>query len=141
LARWAATTFIMKLKHIAKVAKGKLHFADKERLNQDVKRYEERTVEVTISEYRPKRSNQLNQYYWGVVVKIISDYTGYTKEETHELLKQTFLKKKVLINDEWYDTTESTTKLDNKQMLEFIEQVKQWAAETFYLYIPDPHEK
>lgn len=131
----------MKLKHIAKVDKNKLHFADIERLNMDVTRYNDKTVEVTIKEYKPKRSNQLNQYYWGVVVKIISDYTGYTKEETHELLKQTFLKKKVLIEDTWYDTTESTTKLNNKDMLEFIEQVKQWAAQTLYVYIPDPHEK
>jgi hypothetical protein len=131
----------MKLIHIAKVVDNKLHFADKERLNQDVTRYNDKTVEVTVKEYKPKRSNQLNQYYWGVVVKIISDYTGYTKEETHELLKQTFLKKKILINDEWYDTTESTTKMNNKEMLEFIEDVKQWAAQTLYVYIPDPHEK
>ena len=131
----------MKLKHIAKVVEKNLHFADKDRLDNDIARYQGKTIEVTINEYKPKRSNQLNQYYWGVVVKIISDYTGYTKEETHELLKQTFLKKKVLVNDEWYDTTESTTKLDNKRMLEFIEQVKQWAAEIFSLYIPDPHEK
>ena len=131
----------MKLKHIAKVEKNKLHFADIERLNMDVTRYNSKTVEVTIKEYKPKRSNQLNQYYWGVVVKIISDYTGYTKEETHELLKQTFLKKKVLIEDTWYDTTDSTTKLNNKEMLKFIEEVKQWAAQTLYVYIPDPHEK
>jgi len=131
----------MKLKHIAKVEKNKLHFADIQRLNMDVTRYNDKTVEVTIKEYKPKRSNQLNQYYWGVVVKIISDYTGYTKEETHELLKQTFLKKKVLIEDTWYDTTDSTTKLNNKEMLEFIEEVKQWAAQTLYVYIPDPHEK
>jgi hypothetical protein len=131
----------MKLIHIAKVVDNKLHFADKERLNEDVIRYNDKTVEVTVKEYKPKRSNQLNQYYWGVVVKIISDYTGYTKEETHELLKQTFLKKKILINDEWYDTTKSTTKMNNKEMLEFIEYVKQWAAQTLYVYIPDPHEK
>ena len=131
----------MKLKHIAKVVDSKLHFANKERLNMDVTRYNDKTVEVIIKEYKPKRSNQLNQYYWGVVVKIISNYTGYTKEETHELLKQTFLKKKVLIEDTWYDTTDSTTKLNNKEMLEFIEEVKQWAAQTLYVYIPDPHEK
>jgi hypothetical protein len=131
----------MKLIHIAKVVKGKMHFGNRERLDQDIARYEDKTVQVTVSEYKPKRSNQLNQYYWGVVVKIISDYTGYTKEETHELLKQTFLKKKIEVDNEWYDTTESTTKLSNKDMLDFIEKVKQWAAQTFHLYIPDPHEK
>ena len=83
----------------------------------------------------------MNQYYWGVVVKLISEYTGYTKEETHELLKQTFLKKKILIDDEWYDTTDSTTKLNNKEMLEFIDEVKIWASQTLNVYIPDPHEK
>jgi hypothetical protein len=131
----------MKLKHIAKVVEKSLHFANRDRLDEDIARYNGKTIEVTINEYKPKRSNQLNQYYWGVVVKIISDYTGYTKEETHELLKQTFLKKKIFINNEWYDTTESTTKMNNKEMLEFIEQVKQWAAQTLYVYIPDPHEK
>tara|TARA_B100000768_G_C11195976_1_gene339498 strand:- start:255 stop:653 length:399 start_codon:yes stop_codon:yes gene_type:complete len=131
----------MKLKHVAKVIKCKLHFGDVNRLNEDICRYEDKTVEVTIKEYKPKRSNQLNQYYWGVVVKIISDYTGYTKEETHELLKQTFLKKKILIDDEWYDTTESTTKMNNKEMLEFIDEVKMWASQTLSVYIPDPHEK
>tara|TARA_R100000951_G_C2594609_1_gene166192 strand:- start:378 stop:776 length:399 start_codon:yes stop_codon:yes gene_type:complete len=131
----------MKLVHIAKVERESLHFADTERLNQDISRYHGKTIEVTIKEYKPKRSNQLNQYYWGVVVKIISDYTGYTKEETHELLKHTFLKKKILIKDGWFDTTNSTTKMNNKEMLDFIEQVKLWAAETLSLYIPDPHEK
>tara|TARA_B110000908_G_C10170548_1_gene410605 strand:- start:14 stop:412 length:399 start_codon:yes stop_codon:yes gene_type:complete len=131
----------MKLIHTAKVVKCRLHFSDIERLNQDVCRYEDKIVEVTIKEYKPKRSNQLNQYYWGVVVKLISEYTGYTKEETHELLKQTFLKKKILIDDEWYDTTDSTTKLNNKEMLEFIDEVKIWASQTLNVYIPDPHEK
>ena len=131
----------MKLIHTAKVIKCRLNFDDIERLNQDICRYEDKIVEVTIKEYKPKRSNQLNQYYWGVVVKLISEYTGYTKEETHELLKQTFLKKKILIDDEWYDTTDSTTKLNNKEMLEFIDEVKIWASQTLNVYIPDPHEK
>ena len=131
----------MKLIHTAKVIKCRLNFDDIERLNQDICRYEDKIVEVTIKEYKPKRSNQLNQYYWGVVVKLISDYTGYNKQETHELIKQTFLKKKTLINDEWFDTTDSTTKLNNLEMLKLIEEVKLWAAETLSLYIPDPHEK
>ncbi len=34
--------------------------------------------------------NQRN-YYFGVPVKIIQDYTGYTKDETHRMLKAQFL--------------------------------------------------
>lgn len=34
--------------------------------------------------------NQRN-YYFAVPVKIIQDYTGYTKEETHRMLKAMFL--------------------------------------------------
>lgn len=131
----------MKLIHTAKVVKCELQFDDIERLNQDLCRYEDKIVEITIKEYKPKRSNQLNYYYWGVCVKIISDYTGYTKEETHEHIKQTFLKKKILIDNEWFDVTDSTTKLNNIEMLKLIEEVKLWAAETLNVYIPDPHEK
>ena len=40
----------MKLKHVAKVIKCKLHFGDVDRLNEDICRYEDKTVEVTIGE-------------------------------------------------------------------------------------------
>jgi hypothetical protein len=129
------------LKHVAKILNGKFHFGDKSKLEYDTHRYEGKTVELTIKEFKPKRSNQLNQYYWGVVIRLVSDYTGFSKEETHELLKFKFLKHKVLVGDEWYDTTKSTTKLNNQEMIGYIEKIQQFAAEEFYIYIPDPNER
>jgi hypothetical protein len=37
------------------------------------------------------RSNQSNRYYRGVVLQLIAEYTGQTKEELHEYFKQMFL--------------------------------------------------
>ena len=39
-----------------------------------------------------QRSNQQSRYYWGIVVQILSEHTGFTKDEVHELLKRKFLK-------------------------------------------------
>ena len=58
----------------------------------------------------------------------------------HEVLKRKFLFAKKKINDEWVEYTLSTTKLSNTDMVEFIENVKRWAAEHLDVYIPDPNE-
>ena len=38
------------------------------------------------------RSNPQNRYYWGVIVEILSQEFGLSKNETHELLKSEHLK-------------------------------------------------
>ena len=48
-------------------------------------------VTITLPKDYPQRSGQQSKYYWGVIVEMISQHTGYTPEEVHELLKQRFL--------------------------------------------------
>lgn len=130
----------MKLKHLASVIDKKLILKHEDRFLEDVKRYNGKSVEITMREYLPNRSNPLNQYYWGVVIKLLSEHTGFDKYETHELMKGLYLKTKVEMNGKLYDSIKSTTKINNKQMLIYIEKIKQFASETLEVYIPDPHE-
>lgn len=45
---------------------------------------------------KPKRTRSLaeNKYYWGIVIKILSDYTGFDPDEMHEVIKYKFLAEK-----------------------------------------------
>ena len=130
----------MKLKHLASVIDEKLILKHEDRFLEDVKRYNGKAIEITVKEYLPNRSNPLNQYYWGVVIKLLSEHTGFDKDETHELMKGMYLKTKLEVNGKLYDSVKSTTKINNKQMLIYIEKIKQFASETLEVYIPDPHE-
>lgn len=38
----------------------------------------------------PIRSLDFNGYYWGVIIKTISDFTGHTPEEVHEACKRLY---------------------------------------------------
>jgi len=74
----------MKTKHMFSVENGKIIYHDRERLITEMKKYKE--AWITVSDEKPTRSNQQNSYYWGVVNKMISDETGYTAQEVHQIL-------------------------------------------------------
>ena len=98
---------------------------------------EGKKVEVVVKEYKAQRSSEQNSYYHGVVVKLLSDHTGYTSDEMHEALKWLFLKKPG--EHGLPDTCGSTAKLNTKQFEDYISQIKRWAAEEFKIYIPEPN--
>src|ERR1039458_7616319 len=66
-------------------------FLDKgEKFKQYLSGLNGKRVQVTVEKIKHKRSNNQNQYYWGVVVKLIAQHTGHDPEQIHELLKQQF---------------------------------------------------
>ena len=127
-------------KHKAFIKNGKVTFQDRERFDNHLLNYEGKTVVVTVREQKERRSLNLNSYYWAVIVKLLSEETGYNKDEMHEVLKSMFLRTRYQIKGVWVDSTKSTTKLSNKEMGEFIEEVKRFASTTLGVYIPDPNE-
>jgi hypothetical protein len=54
--------------------------------------FEGKRVKIEISESRNNRSDLQNRYYWGVVLKYLSDETGHTKDELHEIFKTEYSK-------------------------------------------------
>lgn len=53
-------------------------------------RFAGKRVEVRVKTLSPKRSLAANNYYWGCIVSALSDYTGYSKDEVHDLLKSRY---------------------------------------------------
>jgi hypothetical protein len=45
---------------------------------------------LLIDDIYPVRSVDMNAYYWGVVLKYISEESGHTVEECHEIYKEKF---------------------------------------------------
>lgn len=92
------------------------------------------------------RSNPQNRYYWGVCIALLSEHTGYTTDEIHEVLKHKFLKRVLRMlnlkqkNVEEVSITESTSNLDTIQFEEYLSQVRIWASQ-LGCYLPEPHEE
>lgn len=93
--------------------------------------------------FQKDRSNNQNRYYWGVVVKLICDHTGYSADEIHEILKYKFLSYPITLlakeKEELYVAT-STTKLDTKQFEDYLSRVREWASIKLGVFIPQPNE-
>lgn len=117
---------------------------DKQQVEDYIRWFKEQEG-VSIIHHQPKtdqRSASLNNYYFGVVLKYISDASGHTPSELHAEYKKTFLKN-VLFTDD-YDLL-STTNCDNEQMWRYIMMIKYDAEMFFYIpgkrrqfRIPDP---
>ena len=101
-------------------------------------------LEITVQRKRATRSPQANRYWWGVCLHIVSEHTGYTPDEIHDFAKAKFLPKHLVFADGNGEIVGehvlggSTRKLNTTEFYLFIEQFRQWAAETLDLNIPDP---
>ena len=93
-------------------------------------------VYVTVKKKRKKRSNPQNAYMWGCVYKIVSDHTGYTPDECHQIFGEKFLgyeKKGRLF-------LRSTTKLSTIKFEIYMEEIRRFASIKLHLWIPEPNE-
>lgn len=89
---------------------------------------------------QPTRSNAQNRYWWGVILKYISEATGFTPEECHAIVKAMFLKHKYVIGDVEIDAVLSTADLATDEFNELCENARRWAAEFLHINIPEPNE-
>jgi hypothetical protein len=134
-------SFIQKFS--GEIRDGRAHVSDsnRERFDSYIKHEFKNGDRIWISVGRLSdkkiRSIESNNYYWGVVVHMLSQETGYEKDEMHEALKLKFLQWEPL---EGIPTTVSTTKLSSDQFAEYIERIKRWAAIDLGVYIPSTSE-
>jgi hypothetical protein len=91
---------------------------------------------VEIQRAKENRTLPQNKYYWGVVVKIIAQHTGYTSEETHQVLAAMFLS----YESNGRTFVRSTTKLNTVEFSDYSERCRTWAQTEMDVYIPLPNE-
>ena len=91
---------------------------------------------MEIYEYKRNRSAEQNAYMWGVVYKLISDETGYTPDEVHQLMAERFLG----YEKNGHTFVRSTTSLNTAEMEEYLSAVRMFASSDLHCYIPLPNE-
>jgi len=96
---------------------------------------------VGIKKDKSKRSGNQNRYYWGVVLAYLSEETGFTKEEAHQLMQRMFLRYDKSVFDGAAETfVRSTTSLNTLEMEEYLENIRIFALSELGTYIPLPNE-
>ena len=118
------------------VKQGKLSFNNLWQFTGYLKSLGEKNVEIIVRKIIKIRSNNQNRYYWGVVVPLLVNTTGYSTEEMHEALKMLFLKdltRKI-------PTLRSTADLTTMEFEDYLGKVRMWAAQELSCVIPEPNE-
>ena len=125
----------------ATVKAGQVQFDDPSRWRAIVARHENRRVTITIRREQQVRSLQANKWYWSCVVPLFSEWSGYEKDEAHEVLKAMFLKtEKVLPTGEVLEIPGSSARLSGEDFRAYCDRVSHFLAE-HGLYVPAPGEK
>lgn len=93
--------------------------------------------EVEIMPVESTRSSQANRYYWGIVIKLISEHTGFTPEEVHEVFKKKFLTYHKSYKGKVYKFTKSTTDLKISDFAGYVDKIIQYATSELGIIIPD----
>ena len=102
----------------------------------------------TLTKPKSNRTNQMNSYYWGVMIKMIAEETGYDDDQVHVLMKQQFGVYELLSIDtdamlggvDFEGIPKSTAKYTVEEMQEYWLKIMRWAAEFLNLQIPEPGE-
>jgi hypothetical protein len=116
---------------------GKLTLVNPETFRRALRGLLNAPVDITIRRHRKTRSDRQHRYYFGVVVAVLAEFTGYTSDELHDALKMKFL----LVDPESsLPTVRSTTSLTTVEFEDFLERVRTWAAADLGVVIPLPNE-
>ena len=88
----------------------------------------------------------MHRYYFGVIIEILSEHTGYTKEQVDKLLKEKFLFEILHIPTKFgiqeVKIVRSKTELTTQEANEFYSQIRIWASCELEpsCWIPEPNE-
>lgn len=116
---------------------GKLVLRSPEWFRKTMTLYEDCSVIVLVEKKKTSRSKQQLGYLWGIVYPEISNHTGHTPEDLHDIFKVKFLRRKMVWRGSEVVTVGSTSSLTVGEMAEFITNVI-LAAEELGIAIPPP---
>jgi len=127
-----------------RVTGGVLYLRNRKRMDAALKKWRDCEVVVTVEKTHATRSQAQNAYYFGVIVATVSDCSGYTTNESHEMLKALNLPTELAergVNGRLLNGMViggSTAKLNKLEFGEYLKSCVQWIAETFSVAVPDP---
>jgi hypothetical protein len=134
---------MLKVEQYGFIKDGELKILNRKRFDSEIKAFPDCDVQITIKK-KGKRSTQQNRYYWGVIVdeirhELLRRGNRFDAETIHEFLKQKFNSVKVVVETtgELIEMGKSTTEMNKDEFTEYIERIREWAAQSLELNIPD----
>ncbi|MDD4924312.1 MAG: hypothetical protein PHF74_05710 [Dehalococcoidales bacterium] len=124
----------------AKVKQGRIVYADPLQFSKVLSALNGKDVDAVYKEHKNARSYRQNRYYWGIVVNILSDVTGYSSDEMHEILRAKFLPDSKEVGNEVINISRSTTELNTSEFEDYLRQIREFASASLGTYIPQPNE-
>ena len=132
---------MINIRHKIRVKNAKVEFLNKPLFYRDLSQYEDKEAVLLLKPYKDLRSDNQNRYYWGVVIKLLSDELGYFPDEIHEAMKQKFLSiRHVKIGKAEYSIPESTAMKNTTDFEDYLAKIRIWASKDLELLIPLPND-
>lgn len=124
------------MKQFGIVKEGKLILNNRRNFMDQLQQFEGKDVEVRIRQRSEKRTKEQNSLYWKWI-EVLSNETGFTKDEMHELIKYKYLKRNI-INSEGVEEVviKSTTTMTTKEFSQFMNDILFWANSTLNINLP-----
>jgi len=122
----------------AKIENCVLIFDDREKYNNWIAQLNDNKIEVIIRKPKKVRSDRQNRYYWGVVLKLITECTGESGEDLHNHFSYRWLgtkgKSGKLIS------RKSTTSLSTVEFMEYLDKIISWGEKFLNITFPNPED-
>lgn len=124
------------MKHFGRVKKGILKLNNKELFNDQLQQYEGKEVVIKIVERNNNRTKDQNSLFWKWI-DIISKETGYTKEETKELISYKFLRRERQNEEGFIEVyLKGTSTLTKKEFNDLMNNISYWSSTTLDITLP-----
>lgn len=107
-----------------------------------LKTYEGKRIDITITRHTEKRTTPQNKYYWGVIIKLIRNFSlekGYdfTEDDWHEyIISKGYFGYKDSINGRRAKRSHEATTIEFNEAIEKLQ--RDWAIKG--LILPDPNQ-
>ena len=140
----------MKFQIKSNVVNGNLK-RNREQIKQAIASFEGKEIVVTIDKAKKTRSNNQNNFYWGVCIPLIQsglkDATGefFGNDNIHyDMLLKMFAPTFDVVNihsGQVMSRQISSSEMTTTQFCSYILEIQKWAAEFLNIDIPDPNEE
>ena len=124
---------------------------NREQIKQAIASFEGKEIIITIDKAKKTRSNNQNNFYWGVCIPLIQsglkDATGefFGNDNIHyDMLLKMFAPTFDVVNVHnglVMSRQISSSEMTTTQFCEYIMEVQKWASEFLNINIPDPNEE
>lgn len=120
---------------------GRLSF-NREALQKELSALNDGAVEISITNWNPKRSGRQNRLMW-LWFTVIGKHIGYTPTQVKGIMQAKFLLVEEVSENtgEVFQRVLGTSELDTSDMTIFLDNVYRWSLEFLQLTLPQPNQQ